>query len=308
MPRHGLRFVQFPHPGSEHAPQTTVMPWNTADHRRKFLLHSGRYVDADDTIREGELVFWGEWEPPSDVVARWSAEGHLPRALHRPWWYTPPDDWSRQNTDPWVYGPQMLYSNCKQRKRISTRSTSTRPTSMQDLSVGSVICFGSTKGEEFCLDTLLVVAAAETWVPADVDDLDLDEAFVVCTGRSLAAAHEHATQPFILYRGATIDDPVAGMYSFVPARRADEPDFRFARPPVRLPGLINPRSRQSVRGINEHRTMDEVRNAWEAIRSLVLDAGLLLGVSLTTPPRRDDGATGGRRTATGAADMPAEVV
>ena len=38
-------FVQFPHPGSEHTPRParlgTVMPWNTGDHRRKFLRAHG---------------------------------------------------------------------------------------------------------------------------------------------------------------------------------------------------------------------------------------------------------------------------
>ncbi|HEV8647895.1 MAG TPA: hypothetical protein VG276_00475 [Actinomycetes bacterium] len=79
-------FVQFPHPGGEHNPPADDMPWNTAKHRRKFLIASGRYLDGDDHIRKAKLGFWAEWEPPSRVERRWPASGQLPRALHRPYW------------------------------------------------------------------------------------------------------------------------------------------------------------------------------------------------------------------------------
>jgi hypothetical protein len=65
------------------------MPWNTADHRRKFLVAPGCYLDGDDRFGEADLVFWGEWEAPSRVERRWPASGRLPRALHRPYWVDP---------------------------------------------------------------------------------------------------------------------------------------------------------------------------------------------------------------------------
>jgi hypothetical protein len=169
-------FVQFPHPGGEHNPPTDDMPWNTADHRRKFLVAPGRHLEGDDRIRKGELVFWGEWEPPSRVERRWPASGRLPRALHRPYWLEPTTRGFRQNTDPWVWGDRMIYSNCKQ-----ITGPQRRPTSMQRLTRGSVICFGSTIDGEFCVDTVFVIASAEPWVPAEAADLDVDEAFKTCT-------------------------------------------------------------------------------------------------------------------------------
>ena len=286
MPASDLRFVQFPHPGREHAPRTGDMGWNTGDHRRKFLHTKGRYLDEDDAVRSGELVFWGEWEPPSEIPCRWTRSDQLPRALHRPCWYRPPGDWPRQNTDPWVFGSQMRYSNCKQVRRLPG-SAETEPTAMQELPVGSVICFGSTIQGEFCLDTVFVMASAEPWVPSEIEALEVDEAFKVCTGQSLAAADEHADQPFTLYRGATFEDPVEGIYSFVPARRADDADPRFPRPGIRLPDLINPTSTQAARGLREPRTVAEVQQAWNEVRCQVLQADLLLGVWLNTPPRCD---------------------
>lgn len=273
-------FVQFPHPGDEHRPQTDQMPWNTGDHRRKFLAGPGRYVDAGDRVEEAELVFWGEWEPPSVLERRWRPSGRLPRALHRPYWAEPAGRAPRQNTDPWVFGDHMIYSCCKQVIGLERR-----PTSMQRLTRGSVICFGSTIDGEFCVDTVFVVASAEPWVPADIADLDVDEAFRVCTAGSIAATDEDAHASFTLYRAATFDQPVHGMYSFVPARLADSEDPRFPRPAVTSP-LINPASSRAVWGSKRHLPIGRAREEWESVRRQVLDANLLLGVGLETPPFR----------------------
>ena len=274
-------FVQFPHPGAEHVPPGPVMAWNTGDHRRKFLLARGRYVDEDDEVREGELVFWGEWEPPSQVITRWSASGRLPRVLHRPYWQRPPGSGWRQSTDPWVFGERMRYSNCKQ-----TICPGNRPTALQRLTRGSVICFGSAISGEFCADTILVIASAEPWTPADATiGQRAGEAFRACTADSLASGDgSYAQTRLTLYTGATIDDPVDGMYSFVPALPVQGKYPRFARPPIRLPGLINPASTQSAMGASRRRSAGEVNDAWEAIRHQVLIAGLALAVQFHTPP------------------------
>jgi hypothetical protein len=127
MDRDTAIFVQFPHPGGEHYPPTDTMPWNLGRHRRKFLRSGGRLVDPDGRHRFAEVVFWGEWEAPSWIDRRWPAGGGLPRALHRPYWFRPAPDSPRQNTDPWVFGERMLYSNCRQ------PSPGRAPTSMQSL-------------------------------------------------------------------------------------------------------------------------------------------------------------------------------
>jgi hypothetical protein len=272
-------FVQFPHPGEEHKPPAGDMPWNVAGHRRKYLLAPGRCLDAEDRLGDADLVFWGEWEPPSRVERRWARCGRLPRALHRPYWVRPAAGGSRQNTDPWVWGERMLYSNCKQ---IS--GPERRPTSMQLLAPGSVVCFGSTLDGEFCLDSVIVIAGGEPWVPADVAGLGVDEAFVVCTVGAITASRTDAQTRLTLYRGATLDDPVEGMYSFVPAMRADARDPRFARPAVRVPGMVNPASRQSAWGSRRPLPVAVVRDGWEAVRHQVLAAGLVLAVWLETPP------------------------
>jgi len=276
-------FVQFPHPRGEHNPPGDDMPWNRGDHRRKFLVTPGRYLDRDDQAGEAELVYWAEWEPPSQVQRRWPASGWHPRVLHRPYWVEPARRRFRQNTDPWVWGDRMLYSNCKQTIAIGPER---RPNSMQRLTRGSVVCFGSTIDGEFCIDTVLVVASAEPWIPAKAADLAVDDAFKVCTGGSIMTARGGADLRLTLYRGATVDDSVEGMFSFVPAQRADAADPRFARPPIRLHGMINPACRRSTWGSKRPLSMDALRDCWEAVRHQTVAAGLLLAVWLQTPDRQ----------------------
>lgn len=273
--------VQFPHPGAEHVSRVDDMPWNVADHKRKFLISSGRCVDAAGRLSREELVFWGEWEAPSHIERRWTASGRLPRALHRPYWTTPTNASFRQNTDPWVWGDRMMYSNCKQIVGPQRRATS-----MQRLTAGSVICFGSTIGQAFCLDTVVVVASAEPWVPANARALEVDDAFIACTADSVVTRPTDGQLGLKLYRGATVETPIKGMYSFAPALMADHPSERFAIPAVTLPGLINPASRQSTWGSRRPLDSGRVRAAWSALADQVLESGLVLGVSFAVPEHR----------------------
>lgn len=274
--------VQFPHPGGEHQPKGDLMPWNTGGHRRKFLIAQGSYLDGDDRLKEAELVFWGEWEPPSRIEKRWPSMGLLPSVLHRPYWARPSNNQPRQNTDPWVFGDTMIYSNCKQ-----VTGPNRNPTSMQELEQGSVICFGSTIQGKFCLDTMFVVGASEPWIPAAFSAQDVDEAFAICTAESVAGVARDRHRELTLYRGATYHDPVAGMYSFVPAKLAGEIDPRFARPSVESK-FINPLNTQSTKGSKVSIPMGTVHEAWTAIRDQVVAQGLLVAVQIQTPERLAD--------------------
>lgn len=281
------RFVQFPHPGRELKSPADTMPWNVGDHGRKFLRVSGRFVDDEDREGSADLVFWGEWEPPSRIAHRWPPGGGNPRVLHQPYWFRPALDWRRQNTDPWVFGTQMLYSNCRQ---------GIEP--MRSLPLGSVICFGSTLNYEFVLDTVFVIASAQPWTPADTDQLDVDEAFKVCTAESMTAGgstcvscgepkETGCAEPhdgLTLYRGATFEEQVHGMYSFVPALpvTGDDPP-RFPRPVIHLPDLINPAVVMAAWGSKRPLRVVELRDAWCAVRQQVIEAGLALAVQLDIP-------------------------
>jgi hypothetical protein len=129
--------------------------------------------------------------------------------------------------------------------------------------------------------------------------MDLDDTFRTCTAsaivsRECAAASVQSScppaerLPLVLYRGATCDDPVDGMFSFVPARRADVDMVRFARPSLDLPDdLLRPAS-QTFWGALRALPIDEVRAAWEQVGIQVLAADLVLATWLQTPTCEGD--------------------
>ena len=272
--------VQFPHPGLEHDPRNAShMGWNTDRHRRKFMRNLGRFVDRDGVLGEGKLTFWGEWEPPSKIVERWPQSGSLPRFLHEPMWERSAPE-GRQNSDPWVFGDCFRYSNCKQQTQGA----------LQRLTPGSVILFGSGKNGEFVIDTVFVVKDSCPYRPSKPPATD--DAFRFCVIKSLCGPSSScAGDSFTLYRGATFDEPINGMYSFVPSRRADSEGYRFARPPINLPGYVNPESQQTPSGARCPRFLKETRDQWDKVRNLVLRADCLLGVWFETPQLVDDKRT-----------------
>jgi len=120
--------------------------WNTGSHRRKFMLANGKYVENEE-LKDGNLMFWGEWESPSQVrQLNQQSNKLLPKWLHSP--YIPKElpvsmgyQESFQNTDPYIFGESFKYFICKQFKPKSKRETQ-----LASLEKGSIILFGSTKG------------------------------------------------------------------------------------------------------------------------------------------------------------------
>lgn len=275
--------VHFPHPGGEHAPRGEGMDWNTRPgHKRKYLVAPGRTATITGAVSpEQTLLFWGEFEAPSRVVHRWTPAGDLPTVVHDPYWIRPGPDGPRQNTDPWVFGPHFLYSNCKQ---VTHKGT---PTGLQQLDPGSLILFGSTRDGRFVLDTVFVVADIECrWVPVNQPSIG-GPAFKECTVRSLSADNRHAGTTFTLYRGATPDDPVGGMFSWAPCQpMVDETWPRFRRPTITLRSVVNPASKQSPSGAKIRRPIGEIRQMWQRVAEQTEAQGLNLGFGFGTPPRK----------------------
>jgi hypothetical protein len=268
-----LCIVQFPHPGPERGRKNwhegLRVPWNARQlHRRKFLVSSGRYVDESGSLSEGELVFWGEWEPPSYVIEKWKKRPPLPTFLHRPVWQRRKPT-GAQNTDPWVFGKCFRYSNCHQLRKSGKIF-------LQDLSRGSLILFGSVIGKSFILDTVFVVKDSKRYKPGKPPASD--KAFQVCTLETLGPSW-----PLTLYDGVTYEDrnDFNGMYSFVPCRRRDSVGFRFKRPAISIRKYINPKSWQTP----SHKQVDSeaaIREVWDNVRTQVL-RHCVSGISFSTP-------------------------
>jgi hypothetical protein len=267
--------VQFPHPGPERFPKPLTvgaeLPWNTGQHGRKFLLAPGTWTDGDGDFHDGDLTFWGEWEPQSTVVEVLpSGEPGLPRALQRPSMTVTDTGW-HQNTDPLVFGDAFAYTNCKQ-QHISK---------LKQLAAGSVVLFGSKLGGGFVLDTVFVVASSEPYRPIDGTPAGVSAQVADLVAEPLALDPSSADSTFTWYRGATPDNPVDSMFSFVPAKPYERGEVGFARPYVRLEGLLNPNLAMSAKTTVV--TAAEAQVVWDTIAEQVLDAGLVMATQFPLP-------------------------
>jgi hypothetical protein len=102
-----------------------------------------------------------------------------------------------------------------------------------------------------------------------------------CEGKDLCG---HTNAWFTLFSGATYEAPVNEMYSFVPCRRADGENVRFARPALSLPGeFVNPYSWQSPKGAGIPLSPHKIRELWETVWKQVVAAECLIGLHFSTP-------------------------
>ena len=248
----------------------------------------GTWIDDNGTTQSGELWAWGEWEAESRLLCEFDQAGdrRLPARLWRPH-YEPRTDYSElHNTDPFIFGERFIYSNCRQ-PRGSRRS------GLMHIAPDSVIAFGSCleREQEWVLDTVLVVRESVPYHAAsmreDVADLRLEDAFMDVTGEPIMQ-NESADLPLRLYVGATLEEPLEGMFSFFPAMPAEERE-PFRRPHVTLPSDYF-RATQS-RGPMGHAlggtdlSTATLFGLWESLVEQVRDAGLVLGTYAELPKR-----------------------
>jgi hypothetical protein len=313
--------VQFFHPGGEHGYDKNcskdgcfIKDWNTLftkqgkgnGHKRKFLLNEGSYIENGQR-HEGKLLFWGEWEPPSRVKelryqTNSSPYGINPEYLHCP--FLPSDEEIRkyqekhyyQNTDPFVFGNNFIYGICRQ-KRIKK---------LRALEPGSLIIFGSSVNHRFVIDTIFVVKTANHYYSLDdINKLNLGKypdivtQFITDKNNKIDPSHG-----LTLYTGATFDDPIDGMYSFVPAKVYNGCEIGFSR--FYMPdeffntsftdyfqrfekrkGKIFEGGAMGVKGPNDSRSISEIYKFWKYIKTVV-SKDYVLGVNFKMPEVDND--------------------
>jgi hypothetical protein len=276
-----LCFVQFIHPGGEHGPDSgDRKSWNLGAHKRKFLWQRGLYVDNEGEVHEDDVLFWGEWEPDSRVRPVENRVQDGPKFVHEP--FLPrqsPDGW-RQNTDPFVFGDQFHYTGCLQHTRRG-------PTRLRYLARGSVLLFGSAiERSKFVLDTVMVI---ERWVDHSRRDFEalatkVSDTYWAATIEPWYSGAGGDEQSYRLYSGATYESPLNGMFSFFPCTTSASDPNGFARPEIRLPGLVTPTLTQGKR-LNRGVTAPEVQASWAEVARQVQAQGLSLGVYAELPTR-----------------------
>lgn len=273
------------------------MPWYGIDgpHARKFLVSNGSYLtDAASKSSTGDIGFWGEWEAPSDYVAFLPhaeiTEPGYPRYWHRPFLPAEAPRGPRRNTDPLLFGPDFVYSNCKQNRAL------------RELAEGSLVLFGSgadVRGRRaFVLDTCIVIASRDPTFITDQDPSPygtdtLHDATLAALASEHRAAGTKAAIPHTIYRGRRPGPRLDEPFSYVPCLPADPEPQPFRRPALDLPDLarwINPRMQQGIKGSAHVATTEDVQEVWTAVRDCVLAQGLCLGVRFDDPPRRRSAA------------------
>ena len=287
--------VQFPHPGTEYSLRGDEgkKGWNYGDHHRKFMQASGHYVEDGHLVRRQELMFWGEWEPQSRY--KLINDNGSPRYLHLP--YLDLDAPKavggkvRQNTDPYVFADAFYYRCCKQMR-------SSHPTQLAALDKGSLILFGSHVDKGFALDTVFVVDESRQYrdvlTPEELDGFVPDgyaEMVSIGYGEYTDPSKGSAcggcatviptAEPriFRCYRGATFENRVGGMYSFVPCRLANDNPHGFERPVITHADFdfISDNLSQSYK-LKGDVSMGEAYAIWTKVRDICHKDGFIDGV------------------------------
>jgi len=183
-------------------------------HRRKFLSCFGRSLTSlDDKPADGQIMFWGEWEPPSrykKMKHPSRGEDALPKYIHTPSIRYIQEDERVLNTDPYVLGATFYYSCCQQARLLA----------QHDLPENSIILFGSRFQHKFILDTVFVVERA-------VEDTTL----TAIAREAIIAAHPNRPANMSLFAGKMWSDTQTEMFSFFPCLPSS--DTRgFKRPTI----------------------------------------------------------------------------
>jgi hypothetical protein len=291
-------FVQFLHPGGEHhlkAPGLKAWTRVEEGHGRKFLRSPGRLLSGLDAEPvAAEIGFWGEWEAPSLAEAASSPGPHGPHWIHRPVSARPRSYVGLHNTDPFVFGDQFHYTGCLQH-------TKRGPTQLRNLARGSVILFGSKRSgrPEFTIDTVFVVAGFIDHSRRDYRCKlagEVSETYGAVTlspwygdtgGCRVPESDDSCNAPvpersYRLYFGATFENPVDGMFSFVPCVTGDDIDRGFARPSICIPDAITPTMTQNKR-LNPRQSIEEITPLWDEVVRQVTEQGLALGIQAELP-------------------------
>jgi hypothetical protein len=307
-----LSIVQFLHPGGEHKPDKyggNIKSWNQGEHRRKFMLAPGSYVEevnGKETYQQGNLLFWGEWEPPSEVhpiankikteketvigIKRFSG---YPEYLHKPYLpllipkSTPTEPY--QNTDPFVFGDQFRYFLCRQSKKDKKQIK--RPTELARLDKGSLILFGSKKDGEFVLDTVFVVADYKDYNFFDPNALPNEGLYQDIVIKMSCGTGLRMGNPLMqrLYYGATYEKPYQGMYSFAPAQKATQPFAQYKATDKGFPRVTLTDFPYITQGLmmgfkTTQTNSNSIETFWQNIRQQSRDQGCVEGVHFDMPP------------------------
>jgi hypothetical protein len=165
------------------------------------------------------------------------------------------------------------------------RSGGWAPTAMQRLAPGSIILFGSTIADNFLVDTVFVVSDGRQHNRRDFQTVLRDQVPAAYWDVMLRPwyADDTGGRSYRLYRGATIANRIAGIFSFIPCLPFPDGGRGFLRPRIDLKSIVNPRSRQANR-VTVLDNIDAIIPLWRSVVEQVLKQGCALGVAIAEVP------------------------
>lgn len=282
--------VQFMHPGREKINHSNANGCLNS-HGRKFVRGRGNYITGEGSeITHEPIMFWCEYEYPLcyKELSGWPPSGNrqYPRYLQEleRVHYTQVNHQAENtrciNTDPYVFGDYMLYSNCRQRVHHCLRN----------LAPGSIIVFGSRINWHFCLDTVFVVSEILCKFKTNeggMNELEklkgngiISENFWQATIEPLFAEKRLQNEEYTLYKSATYQNPINNMYSFFPCKPLD--DRGFPRPII-TDSHISERLGQGVSFLSTIKTDKNYSDFWKFLRRDVFKNGLCVGTMAEEP-------------------------
>lgn len=258
------KMIQFLHSGVEHTRQSGEK-WNTGSHRRKFMRHTGMYLNNGNK-EVGQFHFWGEWEAQSDFLPikpeLVSGKG-LPVGIFSPYYSLKAKPSGAINTDPFVFG-DFVYSCCRKTKNG-------KPTMLsKNLNAGDIILFGSCFGGNFILDTVFVVKDCkkiklrnyEKELKGKVSNSFIETVIKPIFDENCSSGCKYPTDELTIHFGATYDDPVDDLFSFVPCASVNSKNQYFSRPIIKHPG-ISPRLNTNFKVMVKE--SQNIKMEWEEI-------------------------------------------
>lgn len=289
--------IQFLHPNIEAQPKNDydkIISWNNYEtHRRKYLLSNGEYLDQNGEVKSGDLTFWGEWEPQSEIIKVSNPTPHLPKFINKPF-LDLSESIRTHTTDPYVFGENFKYFICRQRKNHLV---------LKHLEKFSMILFGSCINEKFCLDTLFVVSEKRV----NYSSNNLKDVFPVknrgqfyfsCIDPIFRKGQYNPkvsdednckvidNEEFVCYDSVSYEDSKSkgSIYSYVPSKLFDKiniKDSLFRQPEIDL-DFLNPKQTMGIK--SKYCTLKEINQYWDEIARQVEDKKLYKGIKFKTPP------------------------
>lgn len=274
--------VQLNHPGAEKSFKLDrgysqhegklIREWNgDKNHYRKFIHHQGCYVtEIGGVPKYDDILFWGEWEANSYFQP---INKSNPNGIHQP--FHSLHIRNHQNTDPYIFGDNFLYSICKQRGKLN------------QLEKGSVLLFGSSFKDGFLLDTVFVVGSFESAHDvASNKAINYSRKYFEVTLERLGNdyIYPNPDSKLRLYRGLMYAENHE-FFSYTPCRKYNNVTNKgFARvilPYEEIGGVMFSNNPTGIKILNSGRL--ESYAIWQAITQEVLNQGFSLGCKINEP-------------------------